>query len=179
LNSVFKFRPTKLRSAQTGKRLLGSRFSFFFKKILVNRVKYLVSACLCGIGSRFDGEDAKDDQIAELVKRGGAIPVCPEELGGLPVPRPPGEIEKGDGKDVLSEQSKIVSTNGEDLTPFFLRGAFASLMVAKRFRIKKAILKQNSPSCGCGWIKRKGKLVKGDGVTSALFKKEGIQVIPR
>ena len=144
-----------------------------------NKVKYVVSACLCGIGSRFDGKDTRDDQIAKLVKKGKAIPLCPEELGGLPVPRPPGDIEKGDGKDVLSQQSKVVSTNGEDLTPFFLRGAFASLMIAKKFKIKKAFLKQNSPSCGCGWIKRKGKRVKGDGVTVALFKREGIQVIPR
>ena len=144
-----------------------------------NKVKYLVSACLCGIRSRFDGKDARDNQIAELVKKGVAIPVCPEELGGLPVPRPPGEIEKGDGKDVLSEQTKVVSKDGEDLTPFFLRGAFASITIAKKFKVKKAMLKQNSPSCGCGWIKRKGKLVKGDGVTVALLKKEGIWVVPR
>ncbi|KPK77698.1 MAG: hypothetical protein AMJ89_01940 [candidate division Zixibacteria bacterium SM23_73] len=144
-----------------------------------NKVKYLVSACLCGIRSRFDGKDARDNQIAELVKKGEAIPVCPEELGGLPVPRPPGEIEKGDDKDVLSEQTKVVSKDGEDLTPFFLRGAFASITIAKKFKVKKAMLKQNSPSCGCGWIKRKGKLVKGDGVTVALLKKEGIWVVPR
>ena len=153
------------------------------------KVKYLVSACLCGICSRFDGKDAKDNKTAELAKRGKAIPVCPEELGGLPVPRSPAEIKKGDGKDVLSQQSRIISKNGEDLTPFFLRGAFVSLRIAKRFKIKKAILKQGSPSCGCGWIichrqirlwrKRKEKRVKGDGVTTALFKKEGIKVIPR
>ncbi len=145
----------------------------------MHKVKYLVSACLCGMGSRFDGKDARDDRIAELVEQGKAIPVCPEELGGLTVPRPPGEIEKGDGEDVLSQQSKVISREGEDLTRFFLRGAFASLTVAKRFNIKKAILKQNSPSCGCGWIKRKGKRVRGDGVTAALFKKEGIRVMPR
>jgi uncharacterized protein YbbK (DUF523 family) len=144
-----------------------------------NKAKYVVSACLCGIRSRFDGKDAKDDQIAELVKKGKGIPLCPEELGGLPVPRLPGDIEKGDGNDVLSQRSRVISAKGEDLTPFFLKGAFASLTIAKRFRIKRAILKQNSPSCGCGWIKRKGKRVKGDGVTTALFKKEGIQVIPR
>jgi uncharacterized protein YbbK (DUF523 family) len=142
-------------------------------------VKYLVSACLCGIGSRFNGKDAKDDQIAELVKKGKAIPFCPEELSGLPVPRPPGDIEKGDGKDVFSQRSRVISAKGEDLTPFFLRGAFASFTIAKRFNIKRAILKQNSPSCGCGWIKRKGKRVRGVGVTVALFKKEGIQIIPR
>jgi uncharacterized protein YbbK (DUF523 family) len=152
-----------------------------------NQVKYLVSACLCGICSRFDGKGARDDQITELVKKGKAIPICPEELGGLSVPRPPAEIEKGDGKEVLSQppplagspKGQVISRNGGDLTPFFLRGAFASLVIAKRFKIKKAILKQGSPSCGSGWIKRKGKRVKGNGVLTALFKKEGIQVIPR
>jgi uncharacterized protein YbbK (DUF523 family) len=144
-----------------------------------NETEYVVSACLCGIGSRFDGKDARDDQIAKLVKEGKAIPLCPEELGGLSVPRPPGEIEKGNGKDVLLQRSRVISAKGEDLTPFFIRGALASLAIAKRFKIKKAILKQNSPSCGCGWIKRKGKRVRGDGVTVALLKKEGIQVIPR
>ena len=143
-----------------------------------NKIEYLVSACLCGIGTRFDGKAAGDDQMASWVEKGKAIPVCPEELGSLPVPRPPGEIEKGDGEDVLSQQSKVIAEDGENLTPFFLRGAFASLAIAKRFKIEKAVLKQNSPSCGCGWIKRKGKLVRGDGVTVALFKKEGIQVIP-
>jgi uncharacterized protein YbbK (DUF523 family) len=113
------------------------------------------------------------------VKKGKAIPICPEELGGLSVPRPPAEIEKGEGKDVLSQQSQVISRNGEDLTPFFLRGVFASLVIAKRFKIKKAILKQGSPSCGSGWIKRKGKQVKGNGVTTALFKREGIKVIAR
>lgn len=141
---------------------------------MANKVKYLVSACLCGIRSRFDGKDARDDKIAELVKQGKAIPICPEELGGLPVPRPAGEIKKGNGKDVLSGKSRVISTDGEDLTPLFLRGAFFSLAICKKFKVKKAILKQHSPSCGCGWIKRKGKIVRGDGVTGALLKKEGI-----
>ncbi len=117
--------------------------------------------------------------MAELVKKGKAIPICPEELGGLPVPRPPGQIEKGDGRDVLSRQSRVISTHGEDLTFFFVTGAFASLRIARKFRVKKAFMKQNSPSCGCGRIIRKGKRLKGDGITTALFKKRGIKIIPR
>jgi uncharacterized protein YbbK (DUF523 family) len=144
-----------------------------------NKVKYLVSACLCGIGSRFDGKDARDDHLWKLAKKGRAIPICPEQLGGLPVPRPPGDIERGNGKGVLCGQNMVISAKGEDLTQFFVRGAFASLVVAKRFQVKKAFMKQNSPSCGCGWIKRKGKRVEGHGVTVALFKKEGIRVTPR
>ena len=144
-----------------------------------NKEKYLASACLCGIGSRFDGKDARDDQVWELAKRGRAIPICPEQLSGLPVPRPPGDIETGDGEGVLCRRNRVSSGKGEDLTEFFLRGALASLAVANRFQVKKAFMKQNSPSCGCGWIKRKGKRVKGFGVTVALLKKEGIKVMPR
>lgn len=110
---------------------------------------------------------------------GEAIPVCPEILGGLSVPRTGVDIVEGDGGDVLSGTAWVRSKTGEDLTPFLLRGAFASLKIAKRFGISKALMKQKSPSCGCGWIKRKGKLAKGDGVTAALFKKEGIEVVPR
>jgi uncharacterized protein YbbK (DUF523 family) len=142
-------------------------------------VKYLVSACLCGMGSRFDGRAATDEHMVKLARRGKAIPICPEGLGGLPVPRPQGEIETGDGKDVLGRRNKVISAEGEDLTQFFLRGAFASLSIARRFQVKKAFMKQNSPSCGCGWTKRKGKRVKGHGVTTALLKKEGIRVMPR
>ncbi len=144
-----------------------------------SKVEYVVSACLCGIGSRFDGKDSRDEKVSELARRGRAILLCPEELGGLPVPRPPGEIETGDGKDVLCRRDKVISAQGEDLTQFFLRGAMASFSVAKRFQVKKAFMRQSSPSCGCGWIKRKGKRVKGQGVAAALLKKEGIKVIPR
>jgi uncharacterized protein YbbK (DUF523 family) len=142
-------------------------------------VKYLVSACLCGIGSRFDGRAATDERMVKLARRGKAVPICPEELGGLPVPRPPGVIEMGEGKDVLCKRNRVVSAKGEDLTQFFLRGAFASLTIAKRFSTKKAFLKQGSPSCGCGRIKGGGKQVKGHGVTTALLKKQGIRVVPR
>ncbi len=110
---------------------------------------------------------------------GKAIPVCPEVLGGLPIPRLGIHIIEGEGKDVLSGSARVISTKGDDMIPFLVQGAFASLRIAKKFRVKKALMKQGSPSCGCGRIKRKGKLVKGDGVTTALFKREGIRVVPR
>ncbi|NIM99137.1 MAG: DUF523 domain-containing protein, partial [candidate division Zixibacteria bacterium] len=139
---------------------------------------YLVSACLCGIPCRYNGKTATDKDVQRVVKTGKAIPICPEVLGGLPVPRSRVDIARGEGKDVLSGSAPVLSQEGIDLSPFLLRGAFASLQIARKFKIKKAWLKQNSPSCGCGWIKRKGKLVKGDGVTAALFKREGIKVVP-
>jgi uncharacterized protein YbbK (DUF523 family) len=117
--------------------------------------------------------------VEKLVRSKKAIPVCPEVLGGLSIPRTGMDIAHGEGKDVLAGHTPVISKKGEDMTPFLLRGAFASLQIARRFKIKKAWLKQNSPSCGCGRVKRKGKLVKGDGVTAALFKREGIKVVPR
>jgi uncharacterized protein YbbK (DUF523 family) len=144
-----------------------------------HKTKYLVSACLCGIPCRFNGKSAKDKRMEELVRMQKAVPICPEILGGLSIPREPFEIAQGEGKDVLLGTGLVLSRNGKDMTPFLLRGAFASLYIAKKFKIKKAWMKKKSPSCGCVWIKRKGKLVKGDGVTVALFKKEGIRVLSR
>jgi uncharacterized protein YbbK (DUF523 family) len=143
------------------------------------KIKYLVSACLCSIPCRFDGTGSKDSKMERLVRAKKALPICPEILGGLAIPREAVEIARGEGKDVLNGSTKVVSRTGEDVTPFFLRGTFTSLAIAKNFKIKKAWMKKNSPSCGCGWIKRKGKLVKGDGVTVALFKREGIRVMSR
>lgn len=144
-----------------------------------DKIQYLVSACFCGIPCRFDGKSAKDKRVEKLVRMKKAVPICPEILGGLSIPRVGVDIAQGEGKDVLSGSGLVISKKGEDATPFLLRGAFASLRIAKKFKIKKAWMKQKSPSCGCGQIKRKGKLKKGDGITVALFKREGIGVVPR
>ena len=143
------------------------------------KIEYLVSACLCGIPCRYNGKSALDPQAERLVRTKRAVPFCPEVLGGLSIPRRGVEITRGEGKDVLSGSALVISEDGKDMTLFLLRGAFASLKIAQRFGVKTAILKQRSPSCGCGQIKRKGKLTKGDGVTAALFKREGIKVVPR
>jgi uncharacterized protein YbbK (DUF523 family) len=143
------------------------------------KVEYLVSACLCGIPCRFNGKSSRDPKVEKLVRMRRAVPVCPEVLGGLSIPRQPVEITQGGGEDVLSCAAGVTSSDGDDMTPFLLRGAFASLKIAKKFRAKKAWMKQRSPSCGCGQIKRKGRLAKGDGVTTALLKREGIRVISR
>jgi uncharacterized protein YbbK (DUF523 family) len=152
-----------------------------------HKTRYLVSACLCGIPCRYDGKSVKDERIEKLVRMQKAVPICPEILGGLSIPREPFEIAQGEGKDVLSGTGLVLSRNGKNMTPFLLRGAFASLSIAQKFKIKKAWMKKKSPSCGCeqtltrlgGWIKRKGESVKGDGVTVSLFKRSGIKVMLR
>lgn len=144
-----------------------------------HKIQYLVSACLCGIPCRFDGKSAKDKQMEKLVRMQKAVPICPEILGGLSVPREKVKISKRDGKDVLSGSGSVISSKGQDVTSFLVRGAFASVKIAEKFKIRKAWMKKKSPSCGCGQIKRRGRLVKGDGITVALFKREGIKVLPR
>lgn len=136
---------------------------------------YLVSSCLAGVNCRYNGSNTENKIIVELVKRGLAIPVCPEQLGGLPTPRACCEI-------VISEngQKKIISKDGQDVTKKYVEGAEKTLAIAKVIGIKKAILQSRSPSCGCGMIydgNFKGKLIKGNGVTAELLINNGIEVI--
>ncbi|MCK4452122.1 MAG: DUF523 domain-containing protein, partial [Anaerolineae bacterium] len=103
----------------------------------------------------------------------------PEVAGGLPTPRPPAEIQGGDGGDVLEGRARVVNIEGKDVTAEFLAGARKALRVAQRWDIKEAILKARSPSCGVGPIydgSFSGRLVEGDGVTAALLEREGIIV---
>jgi len=141
---------------------------------------WLVSACLLGKHCRYDGGHKHNEAVVALAKRQKLIPVCPEELGGLPIPRPPSEITGGDGADVLAGKARVVTRQGEDVTPTFLKGANEVLKIAQAHNAKKAILKARSPSCGCGEIYDgtfTGQTRAGDGVTTALLKQNGIEVV--
>lgn len=107
------------------------------------------------------------------------ITVCPEVDGGLLVPRPPAEIIGGDGKTVLANQACLLNIEGKDVTKYYLKGAFAALTTARRFNIKMALLKANSPSCGNAFIYDgtfSGVKKPGIGVTAALLEENGIRV---
>lgn len=137
----------------------------------------LVSACLAGIKCAWDGKDRSDKKVKKLVDRKRAIPICPEMLGGRASPRTKTEIQGGSGEDILDGRLKVFDEKGKDVTSQFLKGAHAAFLIAKKYNIKKAILKSRSPSCGVGEIydgSFKGNLVRGDGVTTALFKRKGI-----
>ncbi|MCP3676813.1 MAG: DUF523 domain-containing protein [Deltaproteobacteria bacterium] len=136
----------------------------------------LVSACLLGMKCRYDGTDAANGSLIELTQSRHFIPVCPEQLGGLPTPRGAAEIEDGNGGDVLNGSSRVITKNGEDVTSHFAKGAEEVLKIARLFDISEAILKEKSPSCGVTSISRKGDVVKGMGVTTALLMEEGIRV---
>jgi len=130
----------------------------------------LVSACLLGMKTRYDGQCKPNEKILELAKKEVLIPICPEQLGGLPTPREASEQKDG----------KVFSISGKDVTENFENGANEVLKLAKLFGITEAILKQKSPSCGCGKIydgSFSGKIIEGDGVLAAVFKRNGIKVI--
>jgi len=130
----------------------------------------VVSACIAGVKCRYDGSAKPCQKVIELVKKGEAIPVCPEQLGGLSTPRAPSE-QKG---------NKVITKDGKDVTAEFEKGAHEALNIVKMAGCKEAILKSNSPSCGSGLVydgSFSGKLIKGDGVFAKLLKANKIKVM--
>jgi Uncharacterized conserved protein len=131
----------------------------------------LLSACLAGEPCRYDGRDNAVPALAELVRRGEAVPVCPEVLGGLPTPRvPSGRLPDG----------RVVNQRGEDVTGQFRLGAQRALAICRAHNCDCAVLKARSPSCGKGCI-YDGSFthtrVAGDGVFAALLREAGIPVL--
>ncbi len=140
----------------------------------------LVSACLIGLGCRYNGEPLPQDVIRSVkgyLTGKIFIPVCPEQLGGLPTPRPPMEIVDGDGNDVLEGKTLVLNSQGEDVTQHLLKGASFTAEIASLLGAKLAIFKEGSPSCGVRRICRRGTKVKGVGVASAFVARQGIRVL--
>lgn len=130
----------------------------------------LVSACLVGLDCKYDGGNNFNEEILKLVKEKKAIPICPEQLGGLKTPRNPAEII----------DDKVFTNDGVDVTKEYNKGAEETLKLAKELNIKKAILKARSPSCGKDII-YDGTFThtktNGNGITADLLIKNGIEVI--
>ncbi len=133
-------------------------------------MKILVSACLLGINSRYCGGGCLNEKIASLIGNHNLIPVCPEQLGGLPTPREPDEIREG----------RVFEKSGKENTDNFQKGAEETLRLARLLKVDMAILKQNSPSCGSSMIYDgtfSSKKIPGSGITASLLIENGIRVI--
>lgn len=133
------------------------------------REKLLVSACMLGENCKYSGGNNYNPAVSALAERFDLVPVCPEQLGGLPTPRVPSE-RVGD---------KVLTRDGRDVTAAFRRGAEFALETALAQGITRAALQERSPSCGCGAIydgSFSGTLVPGDGVTAELLRANGIEV---
>jgi uncharacterized protein YbbK (DUF523 family) len=147
--------------------------------VRAGEVVILVSACLLGVNCKYNGGNNKNTDIEKLLASGEALPVCPEQLGGLPTPRPAAEITGGTGADVLDGKARVLNKEGKDVTEYFTKGAYETLKIARLTGAKKAVLKSKSPSCGCKTIydgSFTGKLIKGSGVTAELLRRNGIEV---
>ncbi|MBK5244162.1 MAG: DUF523 domain-containing protein [Eubacteriaceae bacterium] len=144
------------------------------KDAIDKKKKILVSGCLCGMKIDYEEKGHLVEALRKLMLQGQAIAVCPEVLGGLPTPRDPAEIV------VVKDERKVYNNRDYDITESFVLGAERTLEVARKSGAKIAILKSNSPSCGCGKIYDGSfteKLVDGDGITTEILKKNGLRVI--
>ncbi len=133
-------------------------------------MKYLMSACLIGENCKYDGGNNLHQVAKKLYDEGLVIPVCPEELGGLPTPRIPAEIVG----------NQVINQKGQNVTKEFQTGAIKTLEIAKKHNITVAILQSRSPSCGSKQIydgSHTDSLVPGEGTTTKLLREHGIKVI--
>ncbi len=135
--------------------------------------RYIVSGCLAGLRCRYDGATKNNELVNKLIEAGLAIPLCPEQLGGLSTPREGCECQ------MINGEMRVLTKTGKDCTENFKKGAEEVLKFAKKYNIKKAILQKNSPSCGIraydGTFTR--TLGTNSGITAKLLMDNGIEVI--
>lgn len=133
-------------------------------------MKIAVSACLLGINYKYNGGNNYSEKLEKLLEKHEVIPICPEVLGGLPIPRDASEIVNG---EVLTDKGKSVDKE-------FRNGAKKALEIVKESGAELVVLQPRSPSCGLGKIydgSFTGRLIDGDGVFVKLLKDEGIKVV--
>lgn len=143
------------------------------------REAVLVSACLLGLATRYDGQNKSYQTVLDYLrdKQLLAIPICPEQLAGLATPREKCYFQSGNGHDALAGSGRIISESGQIMTEAFCRGARMTLQIARLSDCQQAILKERSPSCGVNEIYLGNERVPGSGVTSTLLKESGFDVL--
>lgn len=137
-----------------------------------NQKRFLVSACLAGVECRYDCKAQERLDIVNLVSQGKALPVCPEQLGGLSTPRDPAEIQSN---------GSVLTNKNRDVTNEYQNGAQQAYKLAQSFGATEALLKSKSPMCGVGEIydgSFKGIITEGDGILTSLLKKKGVTCTP-
>jgi uncharacterized protein YbbK (DUF523 family) len=138
----------------------------------------LVSACLLGLQTRYDGKTKANPKVLEFLGNADLIPipVCPEQLAGLPTPRRQTRFLQGDGGAVLDGTGTVATIEGEVMSEIFLKGAVETIKIARFAGCRQALLKERSPSCGVHRIHRGKEIVDGRGVTAALLERNGIEI---
>ena len=133
-------------------------------------MKILVSACLLGTNCKYSGGNNYSETLVRLAEEHELIPVCPEVLGGLPVPRTPAEIVDG----------RVTAKDGTIVDKEFRNGAAAALRIALETGAGLAVLQSRSPSCGPREIYDgtfSGRRIPGKGIFAALLSESGIRIL--
>ena len=139
----------------------------------------LISACLAGENVKYSGGNNAIPLLCQWIEkhRDNVLLVCPEVMGGLPVPRLPAEIQR---HGTNPEDCCVVNKVGEDVTAQFRLGAEKVLALVKEHHITAAVLKESSPSCGSSTVYNgtfSGIKIPGSGVTASLLMENGVKVI--
>lgn len=133
-------------------------------------MKILVSACLLGRDCKYNGGNNYSSQVAAFLEGKEILPVCPEVMAGLGIPRTPIEIVDGELKNRLG-----VSVDAP------LREAVEQVTDMVRSQgIAMAILKARSPTCGVHQVYDgtfSGQLVNGAGALAQALLDAGCQVL--
>jgi uncharacterized protein YbbK (DUF523 family) len=138
----------------------------------------LVSACLLGIQTRYDGQAKRNKKVLSYLQANDLIPipVCPEQLAGQPTPRPATRFACGNGEQVLDGRGSVVTMTGDNMNHIFVHGAQETLKIARLCGCTRALLKERSPSCGVHQIHLNDRIIAGQGVSCALLRREGLHV---
>ncbi len=133
-------------------------------------MKIAVSACLLGENCKYNGGNNYSEKVRDYTKGHEVIPVCPEVLGGLSIPREPAEIV-----------NCIVSLkDGTSVDKEFRQGAKEALKIVKEQNADIVILQSRSPSCGVNTVydgSFSGRIISGQGVFADLLMRNGIKAI--
>lgn len=133
-------------------------------------MKIGVSACLLGRNVKYNGKNNFSSKLVEKLEGNEIVEICPEVLGGLPVPRDPAEIVDG----------KVMTKNGVSVDSEFRKGAQKALDIIKKEGVDLVVLQSRSPSCGKGKIYDgtfSSKLIDGDGIFVRLLEENSIKVL--
>ena len=132
--------------------------------------RILMSACLAGLRTRYNGVSSPHPFLGELTTRAVIIPVCPEILGGLGIPRAPCRFRGGGGKAVLNGAAQVIDRQGMDRTSAFIRGGEETLRIVRLVKPDLIIFKEGSPSCGLRQVDIEAVRQPGCGVTTAIIR---------
>jgi uncharacterized protein YbbK (DUF523 family) len=136
-----------------------------------------VSACLLGISCRYNGGHKYRPDVSALVRKANAdvLPICPEVLALLAVPRPPMTLEGGDGADLNAGRADVTLENGESRADEVRAGARRAALLAGAAGCRIAVLKERSPSCAVRQVHTTAGLEAGTGAFTALLLENGVR----